>query len=159
MLEADLVRLVLGVLFLICLLVVFYLRKRRAARLLMVIGVLHVLGVIVVGRKSLSRIFSEGFFGQADSAMGTVPAHATKELVFWSLLWGAFTFLLGQLISWLEKEGKRVPAYIGWEVGGISLFAALLAPKDGFWLMLLPAFILIKEARSARRPQVVAQDD
>ena len=151
MLEADLVRLILGLLFLICLLVVVYLRKRRAARLLMVIGLLHVLGVIWVGRKPLSRIFREGFFGQADSAMGTVPAHAEKELVFWSLLWGAFTFLLGQLISWLEKEGKRAPTHIGWELMGISLVAAFLAPKDGFWLMLLPAFMLIKDARISTR--------
>lgn len=149
--EADLVRLILGLLFLIGLLVVLYLRKKKAGRLLMVIGVLHVLGVIVVGRKPLLRIFREGFFGQADSAMGTVPAHAEKELVFWSLLWGVFAFLLGQLISWLEKERKRAPAYIGWELVVISLIAALLAPKDGFWLMLLPAFILIKDARSAGR--------
>lgn len=153
MLEADLVRMILGLLFLICLLVVFYLRTRRAGRLLMVIGVLHVLGVVFVGRKPLFRIFREGFFGQADSAMGTVPAHAEKELVFWSLLWGVFAFLLGRLISWLEKERKRVPSYIGWELVGISLIAALLAPKDGFWLMLLPALILIKDARSAGRAQ------
>ncbi len=151
MLEADLVRLILGLLFLMCLLVVFYLRKRKAARLLMAIGILHVLGVMWVGRKPLSRIFREGFFGQADSAMGTVSAHADKELVFWSLLWGAFTFLMGQLISSLDKEGKRPPAYIGWELVGIILIAALLAPKDGFWLMLVPAFILIKDARTNTR--------
>ena len=148
MLEADLVRLILGPLFLICLLVVFRLRKRKAARLLMVIGVLHVLGGIWVGREPLSRIFREGFFGQADSALGTIPAHAEKELVFWFLLWGVFTFVLGQLISWLSKEGKRAPAYIGWELLGISLIAAFLAPKNGFWLMLLPAFMLIKDART-----------
>jgi hypothetical protein len=151
MLEADLVRLILGLLFLICLLVVFYLRKRKATRLLMAIGILHVLGVMWVGRKPLSRIFREGFFGQADSAMGTVSAHADKELVFWSLLWGAFTFLMGQLISSLDKEEKRPPAYIGWELGGMILIAALLAPKDGFWLMLVPAFILIKDARTNTR--------
>jgi len=151
MIEADLVRLILGLLFLLCLLVVFYLRKRKAARLLMAIGILHVLGVMWVGRKPLSRIFREGFFGQADSAMGTVSAHADKELVFWSLLWGAFTFLMGQLISSLDKEGKRPPAYIGWELVGMILIAALLAPKDGFWLMLVPAFILIKDARTNTR--------
>jgi Family of unknown function (DUF6463) len=151
MLEADLVRLILGALFLICLLVVFHFYKRRAGRLLMVIGVLHVLGGIWVGREPLSRMFREGFFGQADSALGTVPAHAEKELVFWFMLWGVFTFLLGQLISWLEKEGKRAPAYIGWELVGISLIAASLAPKDGFWLMLLPAFMLIKDARTNTR--------
>lgn len=148
MLEADVVRLALGPLFLICLLVVFRLRKRKAARLLMVTGVLHILGGLWVGRRPLMRIFNEGFFGEADSALGNLPAHAEKELLFWFVLWGVFTFLLGQVISWLNNEGKSVPAYIGWELAVISIVAALLAPKDGFWLMLVPAFMLIKDARA-----------
>jgi cytochrome oxidase Cu insertion factor (SCO1/SenC/PrrC family) len=147
MLEADIVRLI-GPLFLICLLVVFRLRKRKAARLLMVTGVLHILGGLWVGRRPLMRIFREEFFGQADSAVGTVPAHAEKELLFWFLLWGVFTFLLGQVISQLYKEGKLIPAYIGWELAVITFVAALLAPINGFWLMLIPAFILIKDAKA-----------
>jgi hypothetical protein len=148
MLEADLVRLTLGPLFLLSLLVILYLRKRRAARLLMVIGVLHVLGGVVLGRGHLARIFREGFFGEADSALGAFPSETEKELVFWFLLWGVFNFLLGQLISYMERQGRRPPAYFGWELGAISLLSALLLPKDGFWLMLLPAFLLIKEARA-----------
>jgi hypothetical protein len=109
MLEADLVRLTLGPLFLISLLVILYLRKRKAARLLMVIGVLHVLGGVVVGRGHLARIFRDGFFGEADSALGTVPAASEKELVFWFLLWGVFNFLLGQLVSYMERQGRRPP--------------------------------------------------
>jgi len=59
-----------------------------------------------------------------------------------------FTFLLGQVISWLNKEAKCVPAYIGWELAVISMVAALLAPRNGFWLMLVPAFMLIKDAKA-----------
>ena len=148
MLEADLVRLALGPLFLVCLLVILYLRKRKAARLLMVIGVLHFLGGIVVGRRHLARIFGEGFFGEAESDLGTAPAAAEKELVFWFLLWGVFNFMLGQLVSHMEGRGLRPPAYFGWELAAISLLSASLLPKGGFWLMLLPAFLLIKEAGS-----------
>ena len=147
MLEADLVRLILGLLFLVCLAAVFYLRERKAARLIMAIGVLHVLGAAWVGREPLARIFREGFFGEADSALGRIPSRIERELIFWSLLWGAFTFLLGQLVSSMERQGKRPPAYIGWELAAVSLTAALLAPKDGFWLMLLPAFMLVRSAR------------
>ena len=32
-------------------------------------------------------------------------------------------------------------------IAAVSLTAALLAPKDGFWLMLLPAFMLVRSAR------------
>jgi hypothetical protein len=147
MLEADLVRLTLGLLFLVCLAVVVYLRERKAARLIMAIGVLHFVGAAWVGRGPLAQILREGFFGEADSALGRIPSRVERELIFWSLLWGVFTFLLGQLISFLERQGKRPPAYIGWELAAFSLAAALLAPKDGFWLLLLPAYMLVRGAR------------
>ncbi len=148
MLEADLTRLALGPLFLICLGVIFYLRERKAARLFMVIGVLHVLGGAWVGREPLLRIFREGFLGEADSGLGNVPAHMDKELFFWFVLWGVFTFALGQLLSWMERQGQRPPAWFGWELIAVNLVAAALMPKGGFWLVMIPSFLIIREARS-----------
>jgi hypothetical protein len=147
MLEADLVRLILGLLFLACLAGVLYLRERKAARLIMAIGVLHVLGAAWVGREPLARIFSEGFFGEADSALGRIPQRVEREMIFWSLLWGVFTFLLGQLIASMERRSERAPASLGWELAAISLAAALLAPKNGFWLLLLPAFMIVRDVK------------
>jgi hypothetical protein len=147
MLEADLVRAALGLLFLLCLAAVFYFRERRAARLVMAIGALHVLGAAWVGRAPLAHIFGEGFFGEADSSLGRIPSRIERELIFWSLLWGVFTFLLGRLISEMERQGGRPPASFGWGLAAVSLTAALLAPKDGFWLLLLPAFMLVRGAR------------
>ena len=149
MLEADLTRFALGPLFLICLGVVFYLRVRKAARLFRVIGVLHILGGAWVGREPLVRIFREGFFGGADSGLGNVPADMDKELFFWFVLWGVFTFVLGQVLSWMEKHGQRPPAWLGWELIAINLIAAALIPKGGFWLVMIPAFLIIREARGA----------
>ncbi|MEK6279415.1 MAG: DUF6463 family protein [Acidobacteriota bacterium] len=145
--EVYVVRLILLPLFLLCALVVFYLRKRKAARLLTVIGALHILGGIWVGRSTLARIFRDGFIGEADSFLGHLPARTEKELVFWFLFWGMLMMLLGQLISWIEKQGMRPPAFIGWELMASSLVAALLMPAVGFWLVLLPAFMLIREAK------------
>lgn len=147
MLEADLTRLALGPLFLACLLVVVYLRKRMAARLFMVIGVLHGLGGAWVGREPLLRIVREGFFGEADSGLGNVPADAPKELVFWFMLWGVFTFVLGQVLSWMERQGRRPPAWLGWELIAINLIAAALLPKGGFWLVMIPSALIVWEAR------------
>jgi hypothetical protein len=83
MLEADLVRLSLGLLFLMGLWVLARLRKRTAGRLLMLIGFLHLLGGAWVGRGPLERIVREGFFGEADSALGHVASQMEKELVLW----------------------------------------------------------------------------
>ncbi|HEV2844310.1 MAG TPA: DUF6463 family protein [Thermoanaerobaculia bacterium] len=150
MIEADLTRLALGPLFLICLLVVVYFRKRKAARLFMVIGVLHVLGGLWVGRDLLLRIFREGFVGEADSGLASIPADAGKELFFWFVLWGVYTFVLGQLLSWMERRDLRPPAYLGWELIAINLIAAALMPKGGFWLVLIPSFLIIRETRFRR---------
>lgn len=153
LLEADLVRAALGPLFLICLITIFYLGKNR--RLLMSIGVLHVMGGLVVGREPVARIIRDGFIGEADSALGNVPAHMEKELALWFLLWGVFTFLLGQVASWVDREGRRLPAHVGWELIVINLVAAALIPKGGFWLVLIPAFLIVRDASKAvgsRRP-------
>jgi hypothetical protein len=149
MIEADIVRAALGPLFLVCLLAILYLGKNKVGRLFMAIGVLHVLGGLVVGREPIARIFREGFIGEADSALGNLPVHMEKELAFWFLLWGVFTFLLGQVASWVEREGRRLPAHIGWELIVFNLLAAALIPKGGFWLVLIPAFMIVRHASPA----------
>jgi hypothetical protein len=142
--EADVVRLLLGPLFLIGLLLIVRLHKRKAGRLLMLIGFLHVLGGTWVGREPLARIFREGFLGEADSALGNVASEMDKELVFWFLLWGVFMFIFGQVISCMERQGKRPAAFIGWELVTIGLVAIALYPKGGFWFVLIPAFLIIR---------------
>ncbi len=62
------------------------LHSRKVGRLLMLIGFLHVLGGTWVGRKPLARIFRDGFWGEADSALGNMASEMDKELVFWFLL-------------------------------------------------------------------------
>ena len=150
MLEADVVRIALAPLFLLCLGVIFYLRKRKEARLFMSIGCLHIMGGAWVGRGHLARIGREGFFGEADSALGSIPSRMGRELAFWFLLWGVFTFLLGQLLSWMERQGKRPPAHFGWELLIINLAAALLIPKGGFWMVLIPAFMLTRGSAASK---------
>lgn len=149
MLEVDIVRLALGPLFLIGFLIIKRLGKNVSGRVLKLIGVLHVLGGAVVGRGSLARIFREGFFGEADSGLGHLPEHADKEMVFWFMLWGVYAFILGQAVSWIEGRGERPPASVGWTVAASSLLSIALYPKGGFWLVLIPAYLIVRRARPA----------
>ena len=149
--EADLVRLSLGPLFFIGLWMIVRRRTSPAGRLLMLIGALHILGGAWVGRGALGRIVRDGFFGEADSALGHVAAQMEQELVFWFLLWGIVTFLFGQLVAGLERHGQRPAAVLGWELMLMNIVAIGLYPKGGFWLVLIPAFLLIKAA--GRREQ------
>ena len=145
-LEADLVRAVLGVLFLISLAVIFYLGRNKAGRLLITIGVLHIGGGLVVGREPVMRIVRQGIFGEADSAFGNVPQHIDKELAFWFFIWGLLTIVLGQVANWAESTRTRLPASIGWQLFAINLAAAMLVPKGGFWFMLIPSYLIARGA-------------
>ncbi len=69
-----------------------------------------------------------------------------KELVFWFILWGIVTCICGQLVAWMERQGKHPPAWIGWELLLMNFVAIALYPKGGFWFVLLPAVLLIKAA-------------
>jgi hypothetical protein len=89
--------------------------------------------------------------GEADSALGNVPEHMDKELAFWFMLWGVYTFLFGRLASWVEREGKRLPEHVGWQLIVVNLAAAALVPKGGFWLVLIPSFMIVREARKSRQ--------
>lgn len=148
-LEADLVRAALGPLFLISLAVIVYLKKNKVGRLFMSIGILHVLGGAVVGREPIARIIRDGFVGEGDSALGNAPVHMEKELAFWFFLWGAYVFILGYVATWSESRGERLPAWVGWQLVIVNLVSALLYPKGGFWLCLIPSAMIIWQARAA----------
>lgn len=144
-LEADLVRGVLGALSLISLAVILHLGRNKAGRLLITIGVLHIAGGLVVGREPVMRIIRDGVLGEADSAFGNAPQHIDKELAFWFFIWGVLTILIGQVANWAETKGTRLPASIGWQLLAINLAAALLIPKGGFWFMLLPSYLIARD--------------
>lgn len=145
-LEADLVRVVLGVLFLSSLAVILYLGRNKPGRLLITIGVLHIGGGLVVGREPVMRIVREGVLGEADSAFGNAPQYMDKELAFWFFIWGVLTILLGQVSNWLESKGMGLPASIGWQLIVVNLAAAILIPKGGFWFVLIPAYMIVRNA-------------
>ena len=100
-------------------------------------------------REPLARMVREGLFGVADSALGRVPSRVDMEVVFWFMLWGVVTFMLGHLVAWVEGQGRRLPAAIGWELVIMNLAALVFYPKGGFWLVLIPAFLIIWESRRA----------
>jgi len=41
----------------------------------------------------------------------------------------------------------RLPAHVGWQLIVVNLVAAALIPKGGFWLVLIPAHLIVRDAR------------
>jgi Family of unknown function (DUF6463) len=152
MVPADLLRLVLIPPFLIGLWIIVRRRERKVGRTLMLIGAVHMLGGVLVGWEPLVRIFQEGFFGEADSTIGHIPAEEEQEMVFWFMLWGVMAIFFGQVVARVEGLGERLPAWLGWELAAMSLLGIMLAPKGGFWWVLLPAYWIVRD--SHRREDV-----
>lgn len=143
MLEADIVRAAIFPIMLAGAILIWRRKRQVPGRLLVLIGSLHLIGGWV-GRDPLRRIAAHGFLDQADSAVGRVPAVADQELVFWFLLWGIMTILLGQLVIVLERHGVRVPRWVGVELIVLNLICCALMPKGGFWWVLLPAWLIAR---------------
>lgn len=148
MAESDLIRIILAPVFLTILVVVVKKKKHIAARLLMAIGVLHILAGSWVGRDILARFARESILGGADSGLGDIPANVEKEMVFWFELWGVWLFFLGQLLTSLEKQGGRPPAAFAWGLVAACLVSGIFVPKAGFWWLLIPAFLIVRDSRN-----------
>jgi hypothetical protein len=71
-------------------------------------------------------------------------------MIFWALMTGVFGILVGQLALWVETHGRRLPAFLGWEIMAITLICGVLMPASGGWLFLIPAVLILIGARRSR---------
>ena len=113
-----------------------------AARVLIAIGILHLLLFLWFGRRVLAAVASEGFWN-------TIDPIRDRQMIFWALMTGVFGLLFGQLALWVESHGKRLPAFLGWELIALALVTGVLMPASGGWLFLIPAVLLLLGARKA----------
>ncbi len=119
---------------------------RLAGRLLIGIGVLHLLFGLWFGRGPLLRIARDGFFAAVDS-------HPDRGLVFWFLFASPMLWIIGQLVVWAAARGLPPPAWLGGQVLAVSVMGAALMPASGFWLVLVTAVLLLAASRRPPGPE------
>ncbi len=85
-----------------------------------------------------------------DGVRGTVSLSPTADqLGFAETFWfsvgsfGAPLIALGGLVTWLHRNGQRVPGFVGWTIGLWALSAGVLGGFDTGTLMLLLVGVLI----------------
>jgi len=60
---------------------------------------------------------------------------------FWFVIFGPVLFLTGMSVYEIETAGLALPSSIGWTLLGVSTFGAIMCPKSGFTVFLLPQAI------------------
>lgn len=118
---------------------------RVAGWLLMGIGALHVLLFLWWGAPELKAVADDGFFDAIDP-------DRDRQMIFWSLSFGVMGFFLGQLISWVEAQGRQAPGWVGWELLTLAVIGAALMPVSGWWLVMVPAVLILVGSRRAPHP-------
>ena len=116
-----------------------------AGTLLAVIGALHVgLGLAVAG--SLRGAVASGRVVNPVESF----ANSSISLEFWFLMFGLPLLILGHLAAWVERRFEcRLPAFVGWELLGVSALGVVLDPDSGFWLLLVVALMILWRSRAA----------
>lgn len=121
--------------------------SRFAARWIIGAGVLHSALFLWYGRRLFGAIASEGFWN-------TIRPFQERQVVFWALLAGVFFLLVGQLALWIAKQGKALPAYLGWQLIGITLVCGILMPVSGAWLFAVPGILIALGERESNKSGV-----
>lgn len=117
--------------------------ERYVGRLLMATAVLHVAVGVVLERGSLRAIARSG-------VVNAVEPHRDRMAAVWFLLFGAVTWVLGQLADWTQREHGRLPASLGWGLLALDTGGAVLMPVSGFWLVLPQGLLALRASRRGR---------
>lgn len=114
---------------------------RLAGRLLLAIAALHAALGVWLGRGALSSIARAGFFD-------ALALHSNRQLWFWFVAFSVPLAILGAALS--RGEARPRSGWLGWSLAALAAAGAALSPVSLFWLLFLPAGLLIAGARKLR---------
>lgn len=111
--------------------------KNWIGKFLFGIGALHTL----VGVLLLTPLVGEELL--ADGLFNSINGQPKREAFLWFLMSGFFMLITGGLINFMEKNGQKIPTFLGWSLLAVTIFAVFLSPISGGWLIFIPAIALI----------------
>ncbi|GAB3160862.1 DUF6463 family protein [Myceligenerans halotolerans] len=122
---------------------------RWAGRILMILGAVHLILLGALNLEYAGEWFTGALWGLPPDEF-LHPSGAAGA--FWISI-GSFAvpmLLLGALVSDLARRGIVAPASIGWGLAAWCAVAAVVLEPTPMLLGLIPAVLLIREARAAR---------
>ncbi|MGP4001440.1 DUF6463 family protein [Streptomyces sp. 8N706] len=120
-----------------------------AGRILTFLGALH---LVVLGAQNTAHVddwFNRSLWGLPRDEF-IEPSGANGA--FWITIasFAVPLLLLGTLISHLAQQGCRVPQTVGWGLAAWSVVGSVILEPTPLLLVLIPAGLLIREARRVR---------
>lgn len=119
---------------------------RAAGWLLVAIAALHAAVGAWLGRGPLRAIERAGFFD-------ALASNSNRRLWFWFVAFALPLAILGVLLA--RGEARPRSGWLGIALAAVAGIGAALLPVSGFWLLFLPAGLLV--AGASRRPPAPRQ--
>jgi hypothetical protein len=101
------------------------------------IGLIHCAFGFIVFWQTWVQIFELGFF----NSIGEDPM---RGAVVWFFLFAIPVISYGYLIDWIQKKIGFYPKHLIWHLIVLMLTGVAFMPVSGFWLLLMPIFLLWK---------------
>lgn len=105
------------------------------------VGVIHSAFGFIVFWQTWVQIFELGFF----NSIGEDPM---RGAVVWFFLFALPVISYGYLIHWIQRQTGLYPRHLIWHLIFLMLTGVSFMPASGFWLLLIPIFLLWKKGNN-----------
>lgn len=130
---------------------------RVSGYLLIAISIIHVLVGGWVFASPLADIGRNGLFNAV--APDPFSPYFDREDAFWFMMFAPLLFSIGQLCCWAKAQEIAFPAFLGWNLLAVALVGIFFEPISGFWLVILPATLIVVAARKTKeRTSAISSD-
>ncbi|KST64972.1 DUF6463 family protein [Mastigocoleus testarum] len=122
---------------------------------LLVTSFIHIIVGFWVYGEPLAEIVSDGFFNSV--APNPFAPNFAREDAFWFMTLTAFFVILAQLCFWAHFRKIALPESIGWTLLITSIIGAIAIPISGFWLLMVPAILIIAASKNVSNLDIKCQ--
>ena len=110
--------------------------RRIAGYLLMAIALAHFVFGLLSYFGPFSAMARVGFWNSVDP-------YDDRQEAFWFAVFAVPLFFLGQILFRSQISEESVLTSLGWQILAVALIGAFLMPISGFWLVVVPALLLL----------------
>jgi hypothetical protein len=130
---------------------------RAASLIILTIGVGHLAITTVVSVPQLRAWLASGLWAAVPFLQAGAPTVESlrSEVAYWSGLGGFAVpvILIALMLWWVDGQGLRVPAWVGWAIAGWSVIGTVLLVPSPWALGVVAGILLVIAAQPNKTPR------